>query len=425
MRKPVELCRYINDLPMLTRNKLIEIGSRLFDLQSFVSARKDGSMSKKVIEDYHDYSFNQLLYNVRILSSLFFLLLPILLLVEIFILKFSTLAILFSASPLIFIILFYFLLRSSLSRKRQLIRSLYIFFPVCLLSTVLAMRYFFFIGGNHVCSHLGIATISVIFFINLIFIGSVWVLTFIYFIPLFGFFLFFYLGNHTSLLQSMANPMVFAFLSLFVYQAKEYRQFTNFRQSRLIEIHNDEIKDLNFRISKAYDELQRLSVSDYLTDVANRRRFDEFLEYQWSRLKKRGSQLSLLMIDIDNFKQYNDNYGHPAGDEILKAVAKILLETVTKSQDLVARYGGEEFAVILPETDLDNAKKVALNSLKLLRKLKLMHEYSDISPYITMSIGAASIVPTAQTSIKALLEAADRALYFAKRNGKNQVRIAL
>ena len=160
---------------------------------------------------------------------------------------------------------------------------------------------------------------------------------------------------------------------------------------------------------------------DPVTGIANRRCFQEALEQEWRRSQRTARPLSMLMIDIDEFKAYNDNYGHVQGDQCLAQVARTLARHVPRSTDLVARYGGEEFAVLLPETDVQGAKSVAQRLLEAVRELGIVHTHSAVSPRITISIGGATCLPTKLDTPTELIDAADQALYTAKQAGKDRV----
>jgi diguanylate cyclase (GGDEF)-like protein len=172
-------------------------------------------------------------------------------------------------------------------------------------------------------------------------------------------------------------------------------------------------------LRKANLELQRLAVLDDLTQIANRRRFDQYLQTCWQHAEQ--TALSLLLCDVDHFKRYNDSYGHQAGDRCLQLVAQSISRAVGHVKDLVARYGGEEFAVILPDTDIRGALRVAEAVRAEILRLALPHAYSDGQEHVTLSIGAACAVPAPQLAPRALIEAADMALYAAKREGRNRV----
>ncbi len=167
------------------------------------------------------------------------------------------------------------------------------------------------------------------------------------------------------------------------------------------------------------EALRQLSITDANTGVANRRRFDQVLEAELSRAKRSGNPLSLVMLDIDFFKTFNDRFGHQAGDECLKIVAETLQSVVRRSGDLVARYGGEEFGLILPITDARASCRVAEEARRRVEKLEL--RFSGQSAPITISAGVCSAVPNLETTSSSLLSKADAALYRAKRDGRNRV----
>jgi diguanylate cyclase (GGDEF)-like protein len=157
-----------------------------------------------------------------------------------------------------------------------------------------------------------------------------------------------------------------------------------------------------------------------LTQIPNRRSFDEVLEREWQRLEREKVPLSLILCDIDFFKNYNDTYGHQSGDECLKEVAQILYQVAQRPGDLVARYGGEEFALVLPHTDIAGAICIAEIILSSIRSKGLIHKSSPISSYLTLSLGIATIIPQASVSAKFLIAKADEALYRAKETGRNR-----
>jgi len=175
------------------------------------------------------------------------------------------------------------------------------------------------------------------------------------------------------------------------------------------------------KLAIAYRELERLASVDGLTNIANRRHFDLLFAKEWSRAMRETESLSLLMIDIDCFKEYNDSYGHLAGDECLKLVASSLTQQLQRPTDIVARYGGEEFVVLLPGTHARGAIKVAERIRKEILALQLPHENSLAHDYVTISLGAASVTPMLKHQPGELLHSADKALYEAKAAGRNQV----
>lgn len=170
----------------------------------------------------------------------------------------------------------------------------------------------------------------------------------------------------------------------------------------------------------ANQELQRLATIDDLTQIANRRLFDEYLRQEWRRLVRERVPLSLILCDVDHFKLYNDYYGHQAGDECLKKVAQAMKEAIKRPADLVARYGGEEFAIILSDTNNLGAARVAQEILRVIAKLNVPHALSNVSEYVTLSLGVSSTIPTQDISPKILIDFADKALYKAKKAGRNR-----
>lgn len=167
-------------------------------------------------------------------------------------------------------------------------------------------------------------------------------------------------------------------------------------------------------------ELERLSLLDALTDIPNRRYFDRVLAKEWKRSLEAGAPLSLLMVDIDYFKRFNDAYGHPEGDVCLQRVAGALHRTLTNPGDFVARYGGEEFAAVLPATAATDAAAAADAMRANVRALDIPHADSDVDDRVTLSVGVGALVPDAATEPAELVALADGALYRAKREGRDR-----
>lgn len=180
------------------------------------------------------------------------------------------------------------------------------------------------------------------------------------------------------------------------------------------------LRDLQIELEKKNKELQRLSSLDGLTGIANRRRFDEYLEQEWLRAARGNKTLSLILTDIDHFKTYNDNYGHQGGDEVLRRVAQAIESGAHRPGDLVARYGGEEFAIILPDTEPVGAASVAEAIRQSVERLDIPHGFSTAADHVTLSLGVASIIPREGGLPATLIEAADEALYEAKHSGRNR-----
>ena len=164
-----------------------------------------------------------------------------------------------------------------------------------------------------------------------------------------------------------------------------------------------------------------LLYQDALTRIANRRHFDDFLGREWRRCARSGNELSLVMIDIDFFKPYNDHFGHPAGDRCLQRVAAILNSFAKRASDLTARYGGEEFAIIMAETDASAATNIAENIRHAVESERIDHPYSSVAPVVTVSMGVATLSPGRDQGERDLVEHADQALYQAKTAGRNRV----
>lgn len=166
-------------------------------------------------------------------------------------------------------------------------------------------------------------------------------------------------------------------------------------------------------------ELEVLSFKDGLTGVSNRRMFDSIMEVEWANARRNNQPLSLLVIDIDYFKQYNDHYGHIQGDECLKRVAQALSAAATRARDFFARFGGEEFVLVLPETDAEAAKKVAERCRNLMFKEQIPHAKSEVSQMLTVSVGVGTITPSHKDEAIAFIEEVDKRLYQAKQQGRN------
>ncbi|MBF0178586.1 MAG: PleD family two-component system response regulator [Magnetococcales bacterium] len=177
----------------------------------------------------------------------------------------------------------------------------------------------------------------------------------------------------------------------------------------------------HLELKRHRDRLERLSTLDGLTGVANRRAFDAHLDREWRRALRFKETLSLIMLDIDFFKRYNDHYGHAGGDECLRSVAGGLRSNLNRAVDFVARYGGEEFAVILPQTDLDGALVTAEKMREAINGLRIPHENSDAAAHVTISLGCATMIPLEESGMAELLKQADQMLYESKRQGRNRV----
>ena len=188
---------------------------------------------------------------------------------------------------------------------------------------------------------------------------------------------------------------------------------------RLVEMQRSLI-ELTHKLNQANKDLQLLSATDGLTGLSNRRMFDELSLREWRRCERMKKPFSLVMIDVDHFKLYNDHYGHQAGDECLKAVAQQMQRAAPRASDVAARYGGEEFVFVLGETDIDGAKWVANHVRQRISELQIGHTGSSLH-HVTVSCGVASVLPSDHNSLETLLQTADFALYQAKEQGRNRV----
>jgi diguanylate cyclase (GGDEF)-like protein len=177
-------------------------------------------------------------------------------------------------------------------------------------------------------------------------------------------------------------------------------------------------------LESANNELERIATLDGLTHIANRRRFDTMLQQEWRRCLREHLPMSLLMLDVDDFKAYNDEYGHQAGDQVLVRIAALCEGEMKRSTDMVARYGGEEFAVVLANTDATGALQVAEAVAAAIRDAGIPHQRATAAPVVTVSIGVATHVPGDKRTPESLVGAADEALYVAKRAGRNRVEVA-
>lgn len=193
-----------------------------------------------------------------------------------------------------------------------------------------------------------------------------------------------------------------------------------------IEINNrilEQHKALRVSLTKENEELRQIAFTDELTQLDNRRSFNQNIAERWREAKDSGQRISLLLCDIDYFKRYNDTYGHPAGDACLRAVATALRQGVHRQQDQVARYGGEEFAIVLPNTDAEGAQKVAREVREAVARAQILHRGSLIKPFISLSIGISTLRPAQveHCSYEELVKRADEALYNAKIRGRDRI----
>jgi diguanylate cyclase (GGDEF)-like protein len=195
-------------------------------------------------------------------------------------------------------------------------------------------------------------------------------------------------------------------------------------QAEEMDKKNRELMETRRQLEHRNRDLERISALDTLTQIANRRRFDAVLRQEWRRSARDDSPLSLVFCDIDYFKRFNDTYGHQAGDECLVRVAQTVEETLNRPADLAARYGGEEFIALLVDTEVEGARMLAERMRARVEELRIAHQASSVAPYLTVSLGVATVVPRPAIRPEDLVALADRALYAAKEKGRNRVAAA-
>lgn len=218
----------------------------------------------------------------------------------------------------------------------------------------------------------------------------------------------------------VVNSSIVLFSAIVISLIANYQMENDLRWNYLRNL----LKEIEtIRLEKAKAELEHLSSSDVLTGLTNRRYFDSVLDKEWRTAIRNQTPVSLLFLDVDDFKTYNDNYGHQAGDVCLQQVAAVIRRNVHRSRDLCARYGGEEFVVLLPDTAQKSAFSIAETIRASIEMEKIPHSFSRAASHVTVSIGVASITPQKGTDQSLLIEMADQALYRAKELGRNQVRV--
>jgi len=222
---------------------------------------------------------------------------------------------------------------------------------------------------------------------------------------------------------AMLTAVLLPFIHLLILKPATH---ANLLLSQLLsrsEEQEERYRGISEQLTHANAELQRIARVDELTGIANRRHLDDVMNYEIGRCQRSGQSLALLLLDVDYFKRYNDNYGHPKGDEVLKTLGSLLRQTVSRTSDLVARYGGEEFCAVLPNTGVDNAVRIAEKILQAIQQAQIPHEYSSIAKHVTVSIGVYASVPSVRDTSAHFYQQADIALYQAKGAGRNQIRV--
>lgn len=225
----------------------------------------------------------------------------------------------------------------------------------------------------------------------------------------------FFMGSEPYQVHQAFSFLIFVviLISLFACYMLEYRVRENFVQQKLLESDRNNLQGLT-------KTLQQLSSTDSLTGMFNRRHFNQCLEAEWGRCQRDKRPLGLILLDIDFFKPFNDNYGHQAGDEVLKQVGRALKTVTKRGGEVAARYGGEEFILLFPGIDLEEMEKVADKVNAVIRELGIKHEYSRAENVVTCSLGAVSLIPSPDYTAEQVIEEADKCLYQAKESGRNR-----
>jgi diguanylate cyclase (GGDEF)-like protein len=216
------------------------------------------------------------------------------------------------------------------------------------------------------------------------------------------------------LIGNYLNTTTFIIVSWAISYMRYKKQVEDFNNKKIILKKSNELELMNIELEKANQKLEILSKTDGLTGIYNHLYFDTKMKDEWSRCKRHSIPLSLIMIDIDFFKAFNDNYGHQAGDSCIKQVAGVLTACARRSSDVVARYGGEEFVIILPHLDKENAMLLAEQMRKGVEETAVPHLYSDVLGHVTISLGLNTIIPSDESSMDEFISNTDKALYKAK-----------
>ncbi len=234
---------------------------------------------------------------------------------------------------------------------------------------------------------------------------------FLYLLPLFN--------PHGTFFGSYINSTSFLVISWAISCMRYQKQIEDFNIKQVIHEKNIELMKINKDLELAKEQLQKLSQTDSLTGICNRFMFDRTIKAEWDRCKRHSIPLSLIMIDVDFFKAYNDQYGHQNGDECLRKVADVLLTSIRRSSDVVARYGGEEFAIILPHMKKEKTYEFAEQVRKLVETMEIPHDKSLVSGHVTISVGVCTVIPSNRLTVEEFIRNTDKALYKAKKTRNN------
>lgn len=232
---------------------------------------------------------------------------------------------------------------------------------------------------------------------------------------LFIFFMPYFQQSVEILYGNYVNSTSFIAISLVISRIR-YKNFVDdFHNKKIIQEKSEQLESANKELEDVNRKLEKLLQIDGLTGIFNRSFFDKTLKAEWDRCKRQSIPLSLIYLDIDYFKAFNDNYGHQAGDDCLILVAESLSSCARRSSDVVARYGGDEFTVLLPHVKKDNALQFAERLRSRIADKAIPHAYSPVAPYLTISLGVSTLIPSDQSSIREFILTADQALYEAKK----------
>lgn len=229
--------------------------------------------------------------------------------------------------------------------------------------------------------------------------------------------------SYKILFGNYINSTTFLIISWAISCIRYKNQVDDFNNRKIMQHNREELERVNRELEEANHKLEILSETDSLTGISNRLVFDRTIKEQWNRCRRNFVPMSLIMIDIDFFKAFNDNYGHQAGDDCLRKVSKALSSCVRRSSDMVARYGGEEFAVILTHMEKESVLEFAEQLRKKVQQLAIPHMYSSVSQCITISLGVYTAVPSDASSTEQFIKTADKALYEAKKR-RNSTAVA-
>lgn len=225
------------------------------------------------------------------------------------------------------------------------------------------------------------------------------------------------------LFENYINSTTFLIISWAISCMRYKNKVHDFNNRKIIQEKSDELKRVNKELEEANQKLERLSKTDSLTGIFNRFVFDKTVKTEWDSCKHHFIPLSLIMIDIDFFKAFNDNYGHQAGDDCIRQVTRVLSASARSSSDIVARYGGEEFAIILTHMKKESVLEFAEQLRKEVEQLAIPHMYSSVSNHVTISLGVNTVIPSNESSVEEFIRTADKALYEAKKD-RNKIVVA-